>query len=146
MRMSSLVVRPSQELINSAFTILETSWSVRLLSRKKESISSMKMILGWSFRAKEKRAETSLLLSPYHCLIWAIESCSSYLTCFVLQYTSLNMAVSSFTVYRRTYLSIDESRSWFFGKSFRKQSLATARGTVQKNTFWRSVKSCCWLK
>lgn len=44
-----------------------TSWSVRDRSRMKESISSIKTMLGWSLRASEKSAATSLDDSPNHC-------------------------------------------------------------------------------
>ena len=53
-------------VMNSAFIIAVTSWSPRLRSFKKESISSMKMILGWVFRAKLNSPATSLFDSPYH--------------------------------------------------------------------------------
>lgn len=41
-----------------------TSWSARLRSRRNESISSMKMIAGWSLCASENKAATSLFDSP----------------------------------------------------------------------------------
>jgi len=56
-------------VMNSAFIIPVTSWSPFVLSRRKESISSIKMIEGWAFRARLKRPATSLFDSPYHLLV-----------------------------------------------------------------------------
>ncbi|KAH3666864.1 hypothetical protein OGAPHI_003313 [Ogataea philodendri] len=59
-------VRPSHNVMNSAFKVAVISWSTELLSLRNESISSMNMIQGCSFVASENRASTSLLDSPYH--------------------------------------------------------------------------------
>ena len=55
--------------MNSAFIIPVTSWSPFVLSRRNESISSMKMILGCVFRARLNSPATSLLDSPYHLFV-----------------------------------------------------------------------------
>lgn len=55
--------------MNSAFIIPVTSWSPLLRSRRKESISSMKMMLGWVLRASLNSAATSLLDSPNHLFV-----------------------------------------------------------------------------
>lgn len=62
------LVLVAKDRLNSRTHIMPlTSWSPRLRSRMKLSISSMKMMLGCSFRANEKRAATSLFDSPNHC-------------------------------------------------------------------------------
>lgn len=55
--------------MNSAFIMPVTSWSPFVLSRKKESISSMKIMLGCTFRARLNSPATSLLDSPYHLFV-----------------------------------------------------------------------------
>ena len=56
-------------VMNSAFIIAVASWSPLFRSRKNESISSMKMMHGWVFRARLNRPATSLLDSPYHLFV-----------------------------------------------------------------------------
>ena len=55
--------------MNSAFIIPVTSWSPLVRSLRKESISSIKIMLGWVFRARPKSPATSLFDSPYHLLV-----------------------------------------------------------------------------
>jgi len=71
---SFVVLSPSHMLMNSAFIMPVTSWSLLLRCRRNESISSMKMMEGCSLRASENRAETSLLLSPNHLSV-RVETC-----------------------------------------------------------------------
>ncbi|KAK7734203.1 hypothetical protein SLS63_004488 [Diaporthe eres] len=59
-------VNPSQSVINSALTIPLASCSLLRRVPSTASISSMKMMAGSSFRAREKTALTSLFESPYH--------------------------------------------------------------------------------
>jgi len=55
--------------MNSAFIMPVTSWSPLVLSLRNESISSMKMILGWVFRARLNKPATNLFDSPYHLFV-----------------------------------------------------------------------------
>ncbi|KAH3673219.1 hypothetical protein WICMUC_003837 [Wickerhamomyces mucosus] len=59
-------VRPSHRVMNSAFNIAVTSWSIDCLSLKNESISSMNIIQGCNLPPSEKIASTILFDSPYH--------------------------------------------------------------------------------
>lgn len=58
----------------SALTMPLASCSPLRLVPSTASISSMKMIAGWSLRASEKTARTSLLESPYHFSV-SVEMC-----------------------------------------------------------------------
>jgi len=55
--------------MNSAFIIAVASWSPFVRSRKKESISSIKIIQGWAFRARLNKPATSLFDSPNHLFV-----------------------------------------------------------------------------
>jgi hypothetical protein len=55
--------------MNSAFIIPVTSWSPFPLSRKKQSISSMKIMHGLTRFANENNAWTNLFDSPYHLFV-----------------------------------------------------------------------------
>lgn len=75
---SSAEENPSHNAMNWAFIKADDSWSWLLRDRKKESISSIKIIIGWIFLAwnfkfgrnilltSENKAETSFCDSPYH--------------------------------------------------------------------------------
>ena len=92
-RVSSVVVSPSHSVMNSAFNMAVTSWSPAERSRKRESISSMKICLsakhshrartekrtieGWNLRAKEKRPAASLFDSPNHLFVLRVSHLSS---------------------------------------------------------------------
>ena len=63
----SFVWNPSHMVMNSVFIDVFASCSLPLPRRpKNESTSSMNMMDGWSFHARENTAETSLLASPNH--------------------------------------------------------------------------------
>ena len=55
--------------MNSDFIIAVTSWSPLLRSRRNESISSMKMMLGCVFRARLNNPATNLFDSPNHLFV-----------------------------------------------------------------------------
>mmetsp|Transcript_34564 Transcript_34564/g.91215 ORF Transcript_34564/g.91215 Transcript_34564/m.91215 type:complete len:246 (+) Transcript_34564:227-964(+) len=57
---------PSHSAMNSAFILATDSWSESLRSRRKASISSMKMMHGWSFHARVNTARVSFCDSPNH--------------------------------------------------------------------------------
>mmetsp|Transcript_49619 Transcript_49619/g.155360 ORF Transcript_49619/g.155360 Transcript_49619/m.155360 type:complete len:207 (-) Transcript_49619:517-1137(-) len=60
------VESPSHRAMNSDFMLQLASYSPSFLSRRKESISSIKMMVGCSFQAKVKTARTNFCDSPNH--------------------------------------------------------------------------------
>ena len=56
-------------VMNSAFIMAVASWSTLVRSRRNESISSMKIILGCVFRARPNNPATSLFDSPNHLFV-----------------------------------------------------------------------------
>mmetsp|Transcript_478 Transcript_478/g.1488 ORF Transcript_478/g.1488 Transcript_478/m.1488 type:complete len:215 (-) Transcript_478:383-1027(-) len=82
----SSVVNPSQSAMNSVFMLFVASCSLLCLLPSIESISSMKMMLGWSFMARVKTAVTSFWASPNHLL------------CKVAALTLMKQALDSFAM------------------------------------------------
>ena len=70
----SVEFNPSQRVMNSAFIMDVASWSLLLRSRKKESISSIKIIVGCNFLANENKAFTNFCDSPNHLSV-IVETC-----------------------------------------------------------------------
>ncbi len=62
-------IMKTTHVMNSAFIIAVTSWSPLLRSRRNESTSSMKMILGCVFRARLNNPATNLFDSPNHLFV-----------------------------------------------------------------------------
>ena len=60
------VAKPSHSCINCALIIAVASWSCWSLTRRRLSISSMKMMQGCSFSARVNTAPAIFCDSPYH--------------------------------------------------------------------------------